>query len=751
MIVFDSFIDSLGTIGAWFGFNPRNPIDHLVGNDSGSKLEPGPGKRGEIENHQSPPTGFFNNANNFVINNLQAYHLENVTGPGVNAFLSGNAVLQNLSPHTNLDAVVDSSARWPPPSCHPGTRVTICNRLLHWLSDAARQWSFIWLYGSAGCGKSAVAQTFAEKCLELGRLGASFFFSRPNKCNDPKTVIPTIAYQLAVHCSAYKAIINSRLADDPSLLSKAIPVQFRKLIVEPFAHLQRHDPEAVREPFLIILDGLDECDGEVIQCEFIRLINELVRVKKDFPLLWVIVSRQEAHLQHTFTRIVDSDRIELVIDDECRDDVDRYLRDGFFDLQRQYYLDSSWPCKEQFDAVSKGGDGHFVFAATALGFIGDKEYANPQKRLDQLIGFLERVEGRSVTNPLTKLDLLYKRILSDIPDEIFPTTWRILAHFIYTREALQLASNTDFLYGSAQAFCNFINIDQATFYNALRQLYSVIDVPPPEQAATTPIQQFAIKRDHAFIDITTTLLYWNEVGTRHFHFDETVMVVSHRDWIHNHACLPGMKWTSGMDALSLSKKICKLSDWSWTEYIREKPIDLGLLSHMLQLDLRYHRTEFGWVHFVLSTGFCRTKPSNEFDTKLLDNLREMTGQEDFEPASFPLRWVEESSSQYREFLLAGYGDKSIVVWYTNCDQGEWRLDRMNCDQVPSPDMISEYQEWLRQNRWYAVVSEESQDGSDSDSETSEYYSESEGLPTPGGTETEEEDVSSHNEDSREGD
>ncbi|KAJ3573773.1 hypothetical protein NP233_g2212 [Leucocoprinus birnbaumii] len=748
MIVFDSFIDSLGTFGAWIGLSPRNPVDHQVNDISGSK-ESGLGARSEPGSDRSPPTGFFNNANNFVINHLYAYNVENVTGPGANAFLSGNAVLQHLLPHTNLDAIVDSSARWPPPSCHPGTRVTICNRLLHWLTDAARQWNFIWLYGSAGCGKSAVAQTFAEQTLEFGRLGASFFFSRPNKRNDPKTVIPTLAYQLAVHCPAYKLVINSRLADDPSLLSKAIPVQFKKLIVEPFVHLQRHDPEAVREPFLIILDGLDECDGEMIQCEFIRLINELVRVKKDFPLLWAIVSRQEAHLQHTFTRIVDSDRIELVVDDECRSDVDRYLRDGFFDLRREYYLDETWPPKEQFDAVSKGGDGHFVFAAVALGFIGDKEHASPQERLDQLISFLERVEGASVTNPLTKLDLLYKQILSCIPEKVFPTTWHVLAHFIYTREAFFPLSHTDFLYESAQTFCNFVNIDQATFYNALRHLHSVIDVPPPEQAAITPIrfyhasfqdfladdarsERFAIKRSQALAEITKTLFYWTEVDVRHFHADETAITVRQPNLGHGgHACLPGLKWTSGTDAL--------------------KTIDPDFFSYVLQLDLRYHRTDIGWAHFTFPTGFCRTEPSNEFDVKLLDYLQAMTGQEGAEPASFPLRWAEGLTSRYREFLLAGYGDKSILVWYTQCAKDVWRLDRMNCDQVPSPETIFKHQEWLRKTGWYDVARKEHEDGSGDGSETSEYYSESKGLPTPRGMETEEEDVSSQSEDSREGD
>ncbi|KAJ3573788.1 hypothetical protein NP233_g2210 [Leucocoprinus birnbaumii] len=711
MIVFDSFIDSLGTFGTWLGLIPQNLVErqHDDASASGSRgSNRAQEERERLDPYQHPPSGFnFANANNFVINHLNAYNLENVNGPGVNAFLNGNTVLQHLAPYANPDAAVDSSARWPPPSCHPGTRATIYNRLLHWLNDVGRQWSFIWLYGSAGCGKSAVAQTFAEKCLELGRLGASFFFSRPNKRNDPKSVIPTIAYQLAVCCPAYKSIINSRLADDPLLLSKAISVQFKMLIVEPFAHLQRYQPEAVREPFLILLDGLDECDGEMAQCEFIRLINELVRVKKDFPLLWVIVSRQEAHIRHTFTRIVDSDRIELIIDDECRNDVDRYLRDGLFNLQVEYNIGSSWPPQETLDTISKGGDGHFAFAATALGFIGDKEYANPPERLDQLVAFIKRVGDVSNMNPLARLDLLYTRILSEIPENIFPTTWRILAHFIYMSDATNSPETIILLSESAQTLCNFINLEQATFYTALRHLYSVIDVPPPKEAASTPIrfyhasfqdflvdggrsEQFAIKREEALADITRTLLYWNEVDGRHFHSDETVMQKQGAYWTHNHACLPGLKWTSG----------------------------------------------------DLSIGFCRTEPSDEFDTKLLDYLGKMTGKEAASPTSLPLRWTDDTLPRYREYLFVGYREESLVVLCTNRDGDRFRLDRLCYDLPPSSEKISEYQEWLQENGWYDVDNKESEDGREDDSEASENYSEGKSVPILVGTESEEEDVKS---------
>jgi hypothetical protein len=136
--------------------------------------------------------------------------------------------------------LVDSSDRVPPPRCHEGTREKIRNLLIQWLESQFRKWKIIWLYGPAGTGKSAVAQTFAEHCAGLGRLGAAFFFSRANGRNDPKTVVPTIAYQLGVACVEYKTIIAELIANDPLVLKKSPRAQFTDLIAGPFLRLKRN-------------------------------------------------------------------------------------------------------------------------------------------------------------------------------------------------------------------------------------------------------------------------------------------------------------------------------------------------------------------------------------------------------------------------------------------------------------------------------------------------------------------------------
>ncbi|KAF9444576.1 hypothetical protein P691DRAFT_796409 [Macrolepiota fuliginosa MF-IS2] len=248
----------------------------------------------------------------------------------VNNIYTGKTVFEALLPFCSIGATADSSARDPPPRCHPNTRQSVRERLLICLA---------WLHGSPGVGKSAVAQTFAEDCQAGRCLGGAFFFSRLKGFDKPLRVIPTLAYQLAVNLPGYKAILGQLLADDPAVLQKSMHIQFKKLITEPLSIMTSNHSLAVEQPYVMILDGLDECEGESAQCEIIEMISEVTRLRSDLPLLWLICSRPESHLKMTFSRadfMINRGQEELVIDHETREDVDRYLRDGFQKIRAKY-------------------------------------------------------------------------------------------------------------------------------------------------------------------------------------------------------------------------------------------------------------------------------------------------------------------------------------------------------------------------------------------------------------------------------
>ncbi|KXN87989.1 hypothetical protein AN958_07849 [Leucoagaricus sp. SymC.cos] len=167
--------------------------------------------------------GIFNNARDFVIKDPIFIGRE---GDIYDTFM------KDFAKHTIRGAAVDSSARDPPPRCHPGTRLSTIDEKRALCMACPPPKRLAWIVGPAGVGKSAIMQTVAETSPNLG---AALFFS-VNGRNDSTKAIATLAYQLATKFPHYLDYIRVCLTKDPTIFDKAIPVQFNEFITEPFAN-----------------------------------------------------------------------------------------------------------------------------------------------------------------------------------------------------------------------------------------------------------------------------------------------------------------------------------------------------------------------------------------------------------------------------------------------------------------------------------------------------------------------------------
>ncbi|KAJ7892024.1 hypothetical protein B0H13DRAFT_1625744, partial [Mycena leptocephala] len=158
------------------------------------------------------------------------------------------------------DAFHDAAERSPQPKCHAETRTELLQELWDWSSEDDPNSRVLWLYGPAGAGKSAIAQSFCQQLEEEGRLGASFFFKRrhPSRGNGKK-LFATIAYQLAVLLPE----LSQAVEKDPTIVDRSLSLQLRRLIIEPCQRSLTHS-------LVIVIDGLDECEGTNVQQEILR-------------------------------------------------------------------------------------------------------------------------------------------------------------------------------------------------------------------------------------------------------------------------------------------------------------------------------------------------------------------------------------------------------------------------------------------------------------------------------------------------
>ena len=326
----------------------------------------------------------------------------------------------------------------------------------------------MWLYGSAGVGKSAIAQTVAEHCLTNNRLGAAFFFSRgDSERNNANRLFPTLAWQLLSSISEIKAHISASMKNDAFLPARSMGIQFEELIVSPFRPTADYNPP--RTSRIVIIDGVDECADEMIQHHFLSLIGTSID-NGGLPLRFLICSRPEPHIREAFDQsIFLSVTSRIVLDDALHsyNDIKRYFVDEFSRISTERKIASdTWPPEGVVDCLVQNSSGQFIYAATVVKFVGDK-YACPRKQLDIVLGIRCRRGGPS---PFADLDQLYLEILVRQPDQQF------LRDF-FDLWWLDLKGNLGMLdFIKLSAICLDLDLVRGELGAKLRGLHSLLDI-----------------------------------------------------------------------------------------------------------------------------------------------------------------------------------------------------------------------------------------------------------------------------------
>ncbi|PPQ89427.1 hypothetical protein CVT25_002441 [Psilocybe cyanescens] len=359
----------------------------------------------------------FRNSNNVLINGgTFIEHNENHRAQ------SSEAIKQLLEA-SSLGALHNSGDRFDPPKCHPNTRTTVLQKLMDWFIGKFGWDNFmIWLYGPAGVGKSAIAQTFAELCAAKNRLLASFFFSRSDiRRNNEKTVVATLAYQLWLHIPESRLIIEAVINNNPAIFRLNFNTQFDTLILDPLLQLAGTGRFTSGTPFpnLIIIDGLDECNGADVQNTILHTISKaLQRHHLALPFRFLLVSRLEYHLTTSFSvPPLHSLTFRLALDDTYKPDEDIriYLTDSFRDIRKTHimgdHLPDSWPSEEDIAKLVAKSSGQFIYAATVIRYVSAPQ-CNPLDCLKIIQGVLPVNDDR----PYAQLDALYISILSGVKD-----------------------------------------------------------------------------------------------------------------------------------------------------------------------------------------------------------------------------------------------------------------------------------------------------------------------------------------------
>ena len=184
--------------------------------------------------------------------------------------------------------------------CDPETRLEVIAEIKQWLNGSDKR-AICWLSGPAGYGKSAVAQTIAERYAAKGRLLGCFFFLRgAGERSHISRLIPTLAHQISLSVPAVKPLLKKVLRDEPAMLGPSVSLahQFQKLIIEPIhsttsklfsiSHLAKQK--------IFVIDALDECNDKAEMAAFIDVLLNAFPGRSYLPFRMLLTSRVEEHI-----------------------------------------------------------------------------------------------------------------------------------------------------------------------------------------------------------------------------------------------------------------------------------------------------------------------------------------------------------------------------------------------------------------------------------------------------------------------
>ncbi|KAI3611515.1 nwd2 [Moniliophthora roreri] len=307
----------------------------------------------------------------------------------------------------------NSETRHPPPKCHPDTRKGVLNEIYNWIHSESSDELVFWLYGPAGAGKSAIAQTIAETAQKQGYLVSSFFFSRSDaNRNTANSLFLTVAFGLAISIPELREPIGQASLDE----------QYQKLIVEPCMTLGRLDGCS----WLVIVDGLDECSGsryasqEQQRILFI-IAKAMATLTPYIRVHFLICSRPEPLIREAFDTNIFRQLLRRVALDNTFSpghDIRIFLNTEFKRIRtspRNHHIQFPilWPARGVVNELVQKARGQFIYAATVVKFV-DSEYSNPCEQLE-IVLHPDPHSDLELGSPFADLDMLYHQILSSNP------------------------------------------------------------------------------------------------------------------------------------------------------------------------------------------------------------------------------------------------------------------------------------------------------------------------------------------------
>ncbi|KAF7976989.1 hypothetical protein HWV62_4906 [Athelia sp. TMB] len=296
-------------------------------------------------------------------------------------------------------------ASWDPQrACLPGTRLPILSAIGAWARRRVSE-QICLLEGVAGSGKTAISHTIAEILRAEGLLATAFFFSRDDTSrNTPKTLLATMARDIASLHPRAAQVIAEALEAEPALASASLSRQFDALILEPCRHLP------TGRTTVFVIDALDESITHDLDTELLTILRD--KVTQLPPHVRILITSRptsviEEHLSRCSHVVAHSIDVHSV---ENKGDIDMYVDTQLRDEALLHKMGLTSPDEVIIHDLKRLAEGLFVWIVTICNFL--RTAHRPKDKLQALLS----KSSQQGTHPEKKMDQLYAAILAECGD-----------------------------------------------------------------------------------------------------------------------------------------------------------------------------------------------------------------------------------------------------------------------------------------------------------------------------------------------
>ena len=323
----------------------------------------------------------------------------------------------------------------------------------------------------AGTGKSTIARTIARGYSEKKQLGASFFFTKGSgDVSHAGKFVTSVAVQLARSVPSLDKHICAGITDRSDIASQSLRDQWHQLVLGPLSKL---DGTSCHPQYVLVIDALDECDGD----NNIRIILQLLAEVQSLPrvrLRVFLTSRPEIPIRCGFNQIPGTEHHDFVLHSISPSIIDHdisiFLEYNLRLIGQERSLNTAWPGGDVIKNLVQTASGLFIWAATTCRFIREgKRFA--VKRLDTIL----QGSGSATIAPEKHLDEIYTTVLKhsialeytdEEKEELYGSVREILGSITVLFSQL-----------SVYSLGRLLHVETEDIHQRLEDLHSVLDIP----------------------------------------------------------------------------------------------------------------------------------------------------------------------------------------------------------------------------------------------------------------------------------